>query len=168
MNFNYLYTPSQRFPLIRIPPGIFGPGETTFQANFQRENILGLDISQPLYTGGRLRNAHAIEESGLDASRLKLDRSRQDLQYRVVEVFYNALLKQQGLGVADEQIRLAETQLKLATRALRRRHGRAPRRAAGRGAARQRAGSAHPGDGGSERRRAGRAHGAVAAAGTRR
>ena len=114
VNFNYLYTPSQRFPLIRIPPGIFGPGETTFQANFQRENILGLDISQPLYTGGRLRNAHAIEESGLDASRLELDRSRQDLQYRVVEVFYNALLKQQGLGVADEQIRLAETQLKLA------------------------------------------------------
>ena len=114
VNFNYLYTPSQRFPLIRIPAGIFGPTETTFQANFQRENILGFDISQPLYTGGRLRNTQAIQESGLDASRLELERSRQDLQYRVVEVFYNALLKQQGVGVTDEQIRLAQTQLALA------------------------------------------------------
>jgi len=114
VNFSYLYTPSQRFPLIRIPPGIFGPEETTFQANFQRQNILGFDITQPIYTGGRLRNAQAIQESGLDASRLELERSRQDLQYRVVEVFYNALLKQQGVGVSDEQIRLSETQLALA------------------------------------------------------
>jgi hydrophobic/amphiphilic exporter-1 (mainly G- bacteria), HAE1 family len=114
VNFNYLYTPSQRFPLIRIPAGIFGPNETTFQANFQRENILGFDISQPIYTGGRLRNAQAIQESGLDASRLEFERTRQDLQYRVVEVFYNALLKQHGVGVTDEQIRLSETQLALA------------------------------------------------------
>jgi HAE1 family hydrophobic/amphiphilic exporter-1 len=114
VNFNYLYTPSQKFPLIRIPAGIFGPSETTFQANFQRENILGFDITQPLYTGGRIRNTQAIQESGLDAARLEFDRSRQDLQYRVVEAFYNALLKQQGVGVTDEQIRLSETQLALA------------------------------------------------------
>jgi hydrophobic/amphiphilic exporter-1 (mainly G- bacteria), HAE1 family len=114
VNFNYLYTPSQKFPVIRIPPGIFGPDGTTFQANFTRENVLGLDITQPLYTGGRLNNSQAIQESGLDATRLTLDRSRQDLQYRVVEVFYNALLRQQGVGVADEQIRLSETQLQLA------------------------------------------------------
>jgi len=114
VNFSYLYTPSQKFPLIRIPGGIFGPNETTFQAGFTRENVMAFDISQPLYTGGRLRNAHAIQESGLDASRLDLERERQQLQYRVVEVFYNALLQQQGVGVADEQIRLAETQLGLA------------------------------------------------------
>ncbi len=114
LDFSYLYTPSQKFPVIRIPPGIFGPGETTFQAGFTRENVMSLDISQPLYTGGRISNAHAVQEAGLDASRLELDRARQDLQYRVVEAFYNAVLKQQGLGVADEQIRLAEIQLRLA------------------------------------------------------
>ncbi len=114
LNLSYLYTPSQKFPLIRIPAGVFGPNETTFQAGFTRENIIALDLSQPLYTGGRLSNAHAIQESGLDASRLELERARQDLQYRVVEAFYNALLKQQGMGVADEQISLAETQLDLA------------------------------------------------------
>ncbi|MDH4065141.1 MAG: efflux RND transporter permease subunit, partial [Acidobacteriota bacterium] len=114
VNFSYLYTPSQKFPLIRIPAGIFGPDETTFQAGFTRENIVALDISQPLYTGGRLTNAHAIQEAGLDASRLAMERARQELQYGVVEVFYNALLKQQGVGVAEEQIRLTETQLGLA------------------------------------------------------
>ncbi|MEZ5284435.1 MAG: efflux RND transporter permease subunit [Vicinamibacterales bacterium] len=114
VNFSYLYTPSQRFPLIRIPAGVFGPEETTFQAGFTRQNILTLDISQPLYTGGRLTNGHAAQERGLDASRLALDRARQDLQYQVVETFYRALLTQQGVGVADEQIHLAETQLKLA------------------------------------------------------
>jgi hydrophobe/amphiphile efflux-1 (HAE1) family protein len=114
VNFSYLYTPSQKFPLIRIPAGIFGPNETTFQAGFTRVNVMQFDISQPVYTGGRLSNAQAIQEAGLDASRLELERARQDLQFRVVEVFYNAVLKQQGLGVAEEQIRLAETQLALA------------------------------------------------------
>jgi hydrophobe/amphiphile efflux-1 (HAE1) family protein len=114
VNFSYLYTPSQKFPLIRIPPGIFGPNETTFQAGFTRENVMAFDISQPIYTGGRLRNAYSIQEAGLDVTRLDLERARQELQYRVVEVFYNALLRQQGVAVADEQIRLAETQLSLA------------------------------------------------------
>ena len=114
VNFSYMYTPAQRFPVIRIPAGLFGPEETTFQANFQRQNVMGFDITQPIYTGGRLRTTEAIREAGLDQSRLELDRARQDLQYRVVEVFYNALLRQQGIGVADEQIRLSETQLALA------------------------------------------------------
>lgn len=114
VNFTYLYTPSQRFPLIRIPAGIFGPEETTFQANFQRHNIMGFDLTQPVYTGGRIKSNHAMRESGLDASRLDLARTRQDLAYRVVEAFYGALLRQQGVGVAEEQIRLAETQLTLA------------------------------------------------------
>jgi len=110
----YLYTPAQRFPIIRIPAGVFGPNETTFQAGFTRENIFSFDVSQPLYTGGRITNSEAVREAGLDASRLDLARSRQDLEYRVVETFYNAVLRQQGLNVVDEQIRLAETQLGLA------------------------------------------------------
>jgi multidrug efflux pump subunit AcrB/outer membrane protein TolC len=114
VNFSYLYTPAQRFPLIRIPAGIFGPGETTFQANLQRQNVAQFDLSQPLFTGGRLQNAQAIEESGLDVTRLELERARQELEFRVVETFYNALLRQQGLRVADEQIEMAQTQLSLA------------------------------------------------------
>jgi outer membrane protein TolC len=114
VDLNFLYTPAQRFPLIRIPAGIFGPDEQTFQAAFTRQNIMQLQINQPLYTGGRLTNAYGVQASSLDATRLTVDRARQELQYRVVETFYAALMNEQGVRVADEQIVFAEKQLQLA------------------------------------------------------
>jgi outer membrane protein TolC len=114
VNLGYTYTPSQKFPLIRIPAGIFGPNEQTFQAAFARENSLQLFINQPIYTGGRLRNAYGISSSALDASKLEFDRTRQEIEYRVVETYYAALMNQRGVVVAEEQIRLSEKQLELA------------------------------------------------------
>ena len=61
-----------------------------------------------------MSNAYGIQASSLDASRLQLDRARQELQYRVVETFYAALMNEQGVRVADEQIAFAEKQLALA------------------------------------------------------
>ena len=139
VNFNYLYTPSQKFPVIRIPPGIFGPDETTFQANFTRENVLGLDITQPLYTGGRLNNSQAIQESGLDAHAPHarplapgpfVPRGRSVLQRPAAAAGCG---RRRG---ADSPVRDAAAARE---RPLRGRHGRPPRRAAGPGAARQRA-----------------------------
>jgi len=112
LGFNYL--PSQRFPVIRIPAGVFGPEEQTFQAAFSRENSMQLNISQPIYTGGRLNNAYGITTSSLDASKLELDRTRQEIEYRVVETFYAALMNERGVAVADEQVRLTAKQLELA------------------------------------------------------
>ena len=112
LGFNYL--PSQRFPVIRVPAGIFGPEEQTFQAAFSRENSMQLNISQPIYTGGRLNSAYGITTSSLDASKLQLDRTRQEIEYRVVETFYAALMNERGVAVTDEQVRLTERQLELA------------------------------------------------------
>jgi HAE1 family hydrophobic/amphiphilic exporter-1 len=114
VNLSFLYTPAQRFPLIRMPAGVFGPTEQSFEAGFTRENLMQLDVSQPLYTGGRLTNAYGLQASSLDASRLTLERARQELHYRVVETFYAALMQEQGVRVAEEQIQLAERQLELA------------------------------------------------------
>jgi outer membrane protein len=114
VNLGYTYTPSQKFPLIRIPAGIFGPEEQTFQAAFARQNNLQLFINQPIYTGGRLNNAYGISTSSLDASKLELERTRQEIEYRVVETFYAALMNQRGVAVADEQIRFSQKQLELA------------------------------------------------------
>jgi outer membrane protein TolC len=114
VNFSFLYTPAQRFPLIRIPPGIFGPDEQTFQAGFARQNVMQLDLNQPIYTGGRLTSAYGLQAASLDASKLTSERARQELQYRVVETFYAALMQEQGVRVADEQIELAGRQLELA------------------------------------------------------
>ena len=114
VNMNFLYTPAQRFPLIRIPAGIFGPQAQTFEAGFTRQNIMQLDFNQPLYTGGRIRSAYGLQASAFDATKLQLERARQELRYRVVETFYAALMNEQGVGVAEEQIALAEKQLQLA------------------------------------------------------
>ena len=114
VNLGYNYVPTQRFPVIRIPAGIFGPQEQSFQAAFGRANSMQLYISQPLYTGGRLNNAYGITTSSLDASKLELDRIHQEVEYRVVETFYAALMNERGVAVADEQVRLGERQLELA------------------------------------------------------
>jgi outer membrane protein len=93
---------------------VFGPNEQTFQAAFSRENSLQLFINQPIYTGGRLNSAFGISSSSLDASKLELERTRQEIEYRVVETFYAALMNERGVAVADEQIRLTQKQLELA------------------------------------------------------
>jgi outer membrane protein len=114
VNLAYTFTPSQRFPVIKIPPGVFGPEEQTFQAGFSQKNILQLFVNQPIYTGGRLNNSLGISTSQFDASKLELDRTRQEIEYRVVETFYSALMNQRGVSVAEEQIQLNEKQLELA------------------------------------------------------
>jgi HAE1 family hydrophobic/amphiphilic exporter-1 len=114
VNLGYNFTPAQRFPVIKIPAGVFGPEEQTFQAGFSQKNIVQLFVNQPIYTGGRLNNAYGITASSLDASKLELERTRQDIEYRVVETFYAALMNARGVAVADEQIRLTERQLALA------------------------------------------------------
>ena len=114
VNLGYNFTPSQRFPVIKIPAGVFGPEEQTFQAGFAQRNIVQLFVNQPIYTGGRLNNAYGITTASLDASKLELERARQDIEYRVVETFYAALMNERGVSVADEQIRLTDKQLELA------------------------------------------------------
>jgi hydrophobic/amphiphilic exporter-1 (mainly G- bacteria), HAE1 family len=114
VNLSFLYTPAQRFPLIRVPAGIFGDEEQTFQAALTRRNVMQVDLNQPIYTAGRLQNAYGMQAASLDASRLQLDRARQELQYRVVETFYAALMNEHGVRVAEEQITLAARQLELA------------------------------------------------------
>jgi outer membrane protein len=114
VNLGYTYLPTQRFPVIRIPAGVFGPQEQTFQAAFTRENSLQLFVNQPIYTGGRLNSAYGISSSSLDASKLELDRTQQEIEYRVVETYYGALMRQRGVTVAEEQVALSEKQLSLA------------------------------------------------------
>ena len=55
-------------------------GRTAFQAAFTRQNIMQLNLVQPLYTGGRLRTLMRHRPRRPRRARLSLDRSRQELQ----------------------------------------------------------------------------------------
>ena len=68
LDVNFFYTPAQASPLLRIPGGVFGPNEQTFRANLTRENVVRFDLSQPLYTGGRLNHAYGAQAATQEAA----------------------------------------------------------------------------------------------------
>ena len=98
LDVNFLYTPTQASPALRIPAGIFGPDEQTFRVNMIRENVVRFDVSQPIYTGGRLAHAYGAEAAAEEGSRLELERARDTLTLRVYETFYAALMAEQGVA----------------------------------------------------------------------
>jgi hydrophobic/amphiphilic exporter-1 (mainly G- bacteria), HAE1 family len=114
LDVNFLYTPTQASPVLRIPAGIFGPTEQTFRANLIRENVVRFDVTQPVYTGGRLAHAYGAEAATQEASRLDLERARQTVTLRVYETFYAALMADQGVRTSDEGVRIAQRHLELA------------------------------------------------------
>jgi HAE1 family hydrophobic/amphiphilic exporter-1 len=114
VDVNFLYTPAQASPLLKIPAGVFGPNEQTFRANLVRENVVRFDVSQPLYTGGRLNHAYGAQAAAQEASRLEVERAQQALTLRVYETFYAALMAEQGVRVSTEGVEIAERHLELA------------------------------------------------------
>jgi len=108
VDVSYMWTPYQEAAALRFPAGLFGPTEQKFRANFVRDNVLRVDVTQALYTGGRLVNALAASASMQEASRQQLERARQTIELRVVEAYYGALLSQQGIRVAEDGVRRAE------------------------------------------------------------
>ncbi len=114
VDLNFLYTPAQAFPVVKIPAGIFGPDEQEFKAAFTRQNIMRIDINQPIWTGGRLEHAYALQAAASEAQRLSLDRSRQGLALQVVQTFYAALTNDEGVAVSEEGVQLAQNHLALA------------------------------------------------------
>jgi outer membrane protein TolC len=114
LDVNVLYTPAQASPLLRIPAGVFGPNEQTFRANLTRENVIRFDVSQPIYTGGRLSNAYGARAAAQEGSRLDVERARQSLALRVYETFYAALMADQGVQTTEEGVRIAERHFELA------------------------------------------------------
>jgi HAE1 family hydrophobic/amphiphilic exporter-1 len=114
LDVNFLYTPAQASPLLKIPAGIFGPNEQTFRANLIRQNVVRFDLSQPLYTGGRLNHAYGAQAATQEASRLDVERAQQALTLRVHETFYAALMAEQGMRVSMEGVQIAQRHLELA------------------------------------------------------
>ena len=92
---------------VQIPAGFFGPEEQSFRANFVRQNVLRFDVTQPIYTGGRIQYGLAASQSQATSAQYQLDRARQSLTLELVQAYYGALLQQQGIAVAEEGLRRA-------------------------------------------------------------
>ncbi len=114
VDVNFVYTPSQAAPPLKIPAGAFGPEPQVFRANFIRQNVMRLDVQQPIYTGGRLEHAFGAQAASREGARLDVERARQTLALRVHEVFYGALMNDQGTRVNEEGVQIATRHLELA------------------------------------------------------
>jgi outer membrane protein len=73
-----------------------------------------VDISQPLYTSGKVGTAlrlASLESQGVDVDR---DRVEQEVRLRVIRAFYDLLLAQQRLEVVSETVRQRGKHLEMA------------------------------------------------------
>ena len=60
--------------------------------------MLRFDVTQPIYTGGRLRYGLDATQSQAASAQHQFERARQALTLEVVRAYYGALLQQQGIA----------------------------------------------------------------------
>ncbi len=110
------YTAFEGLPSIEFPIGEFVPGmppgaTEKVEMDFTRDYIASLTLQQPLFTWGRIRNAHKQAELGLNIRQESLRQQQQNVILDVNRVFYGALLAKESIRVAEEAVALAEEHL---------------------------------------------------------
>jgi outer membrane protein TolC len=71
-------------------------------------------VSQPIFTGGALRNTYRLAELGLDTAKVELELARMDLTLSVKEAYYGVLTAESFLDVARQEVELLDSQLEVA------------------------------------------------------
>ena len=72
-----------------------------------------VDVTQPLWTGGRLRHGIAAAEAGRDAERASQEATRQHVVHQVIERYTAAVLARRELEVAREALATAGAHVQL-------------------------------------------------------
>lgn len=83
---------------------------------FGAENTynLGLSLSWPVYTGGRLPAQQRIARAGREVAEIGLTSAQAQLRLDVTQAYYNALLADQLVEITEATLRQAEETLRLA------------------------------------------------------
>lgn len=103
---------------------LFSGGDVSLP--FGRENIyrLNLSLAQTLFSGGRISAQRALAATGRDTADLELTSSRAQLALDVTEAFYNAVLSDRFVEIAESNVQQANATVALVE--LSRQAGRAP------------------------------------------
>lgn len=94
-----------------------GEGIDFSRAGFGQENAfsLGLFLAQPLYAGGRIRAQNRLADAGLRNAGLELDAQEAQAVVDVVQKYYDALLSERLLDIAEQSLAHADETLELTT-----------------------------------------------------
>ncbi|MFC1822359.1 TolC family protein [Thermodesulfobacteriota bacterium] len=89
-----------------------GPQEiaVSSQDNYQWKGSL----TQPLFTGFALMSSYKLAELGIDQSGMELELERLDLVLRVKEAYFNILIADANVGVAEKDVEFRKSNLKVA------------------------------------------------------
>jgi outer membrane protein TolC len=80
---------------------------------FGRENTwrIGLNLSQPVFTGGRIQAQNRIARAGRTRAELELATQRAQLALDVTQAYYDAALADRLVGIAEATLQQVETTL---------------------------------------------------------
>lgn len=80
---------------------------------FGRENTwrIGLNLSQPVFTGGRIQAQNRIAQAGRTRAELELATQRAQLAMDVTQAYYDAALADRLVGIAEATLQQVETTL---------------------------------------------------------
>ena len=83
------------------------------QMAFGLENVLtyGVQVQQPLYTGGSIWNGYKISKIGVDVAESQLQNSRQQVLKQVTSSYYSTLFAKSAVKVSKESVESARENL---------------------------------------------------------
>lgn len=106
LSFSGNYTRLGRVPAFDVPG-------TTMKAEFGTANNynLMLSLQQPLFTWGRIRAGYDISKYNLSLTQEEYRKTKQQIKFNLVNLFYNVLLAEELIKVREESIDRIEDHL---------------------------------------------------------
>ncbi len=92
---------------IELPPFFPGDRPKRVKMDFTRKYQFGFNITQPIFTGGKLINTYSISQLQAKAAEMELKQKKLDLEYRVKQAFYSVLLAKKMYEIQQESSKLA-------------------------------------------------------------
>lgn len=97
----------------------------TYYPLYQSENTNTLNLSMPLYTGGRLENERKAARYSLNSADLTLENSKQQVKWQTAQAYYRALqyranidVQQEAINLLNEHLRTVQIQYEVGTVAM--------------------------------------------------
>lgn len=88
-------------PVIRDDK-IYDPSPETSLSSIGIFGRLGLTVTQPVYTFGKLDNRKEAAERGVRAKELNMGKKRNEIKLRVSQLYYALILAKKGISATDE------------------------------------------------------------------
>ena len=89
-------------------------GATVSDGNTGNEIFSMMEVSQPVFSFGKLSQGIAIYQYAIQIQELKLEESKQSVIYQIASAFYDILLQEELVKVNEDALKTAEEHLQVA------------------------------------------------------